>query len=73
MSSVMERLLSMWKERLKALRLPRLRLPMLREWRGVCCDRGEEEAVVVEFDGVSLVDQQDDELDLAKRDGVSAG
>ena len=32
----------------------------------------EEEVVVVEFDGVSLVDQQDDELDLAKRDGVSA-
>ena len=32
----------------------------------------EEEAVVVEFDGVSLVDLQDDELDLAKRDGVSA-
>ena len=32
----------------------------------------EEEAVVVELDGVSLVDQQDDELDLAKREGVSA-
>ena len=32
----------------------------------------EDEAVVVEFDGVSLVDQQDDELDLAKREGVSA-
>ena len=32
----------------------------------------EEEAVVVEFDGVSPVDLQDDELDLAKRDGVSA-
>ena len=32
----------------------------------------EEDAVVVEFDGVSLADQQDDELDLAKRDGVSA-
>ena len=32
----------------------------------------EEEAVVVEFDGVRLVDQQDDELDLAKREGVSA-
>ncbi|WP_115022077.1 autotransporter outer membrane beta-barrel domain-containing protein [Synechococcus sp. UW69] len=32
----------------------------------------EEGAVVVEFDGVSLVDLNDDELDLAKRDGVSA-
>ena len=32
----------------------------------------EEDAVVVEFDGVSLVDEEDDELDLAKRDGVSA-
>ena len=32
----------------------------------------EEDAVVVEFDGVSLVDLNDDELDLAKRDGVSA-
>ena len=31
-----------------------------------------EEAVFVEFDGVSLADLQDDELDLAKRDGVSA-
>ena len=32
----------------------------------------ESEAVVVEFDGVSYADLQDDELDLAKRDGVSA-
>ncbi len=32
----------------------------------------EEEAVVVEFDGVSLVDLKDDEMDLARRDGVSA-
>ncbi|MCB4411190.1 autotransporter domain-containing protein [Synechococcus sp. MU1611] len=32
----------------------------------------ETEEVVIELDGVSLVDQQDDELDLAKRDGVSA-
>jgi autotransporter-associated beta strand protein len=32
----------------------------------------ESEAVVIELDDVSLVDQQDDELDLAKRDGVSA-
>ncbi|MCB4389849.1 autotransporter domain-containing protein [Synechococcus sp. MU1617] len=32
----------------------------------------EEEAVIVEFDGVSYVDLQDVELDLAKRDGVSA-
>ena len=32
----------------------------------------EEEAVIVEFDGSSYVDLQDDELDLAKRDGVSA-
>ena len=32
----------------------------------------EEEEVAIELDGVSLVDQQDDELDLAKRDGVSA-
>lgn len=31
-----------------------------------------EEAVVIELDDVSLVDLQDDELDLAKRDGVSA-
>lgn len=31
-----------------------------------------EEAAVIELDDVSLVDQQDDELDLAKRDGVSA-
>ena len=32
----------------------------------------EKEAVVIELDDVSLVDLQDDELDLAKRDGVSA-
>ena len=32
----------------------------------------EEEAVVIELDDVSLVDLNDDELDLAKRDGVSA-
>ena len=32
----------------------------------------EEEAIVVEFDGVSFVDLQDDEMDLAKREGVSA-
>jgi hypothetical protein len=32
----------------------------------------EEDAVIVEFDGVSYVDLQDVELDLAKRDGVSA-
>ena len=32
----------------------------------------ESEAVVIEFDGVSYADLQDDELDLAKRNGVSA-
>jgi outer membrane autotransporter protein len=32
----------------------------------------EPEAVVVEFDGVSYADLQDDELDLSKSDGVSA-
>jgi len=32
----------------------------------------EEAAVVVESDGISLVDQKDDELDLARREGVSA-
>ena len=32
----------------------------------------EEEAVVNEFVGLSLIDQQDDELDLAQRDGISA-
>ena len=32
----------------------------------------ESETVVVEFDGVSYFDPQDDELDLAKSDGVSA-
>ena len=32
----------------------------------------EEDAVVVELHGVSFVDLNDDELDLAKRDGVSA-
>ncbi len=32
----------------------------------------ETEEVVFELDGLRLVDQQDDELDLAKRDGVSA-
>ncbi|AII46334.1 hypothetical protein KR49_07725 [Synechococcus sp. KORDI-49] len=32
----------------------------------------EEEAAVVDLDGVSLVDQQDDELNLSKHDGVSA-
>jgi hypothetical protein len=30
------------------------------------------EEIVIEFDGVSFLDQQDAELDLAKRDGVSA-
>ena len=34
--------------------------------------KAESVPVVVEFDGVSLFDQRDDELDLAKRDGVSA-
>jgi outer membrane autotransporter protein len=32
----------------------------------------EEKEVAIELDGVSLVDQEDDELDLAKRDGVSS-
>ena len=39
---------------------------------GAVAIEAEEEDVVVEFDGVSLIDLQDDELDLAKREGVSA-
>ena len=31
----------------------------------------EVDEVVIELDGVSVVDQQDDELDLANRDGAS--
>ena len=32
----------------------------------------EVDEVVIELDGVSVVDQQDDELDLANRDGASS-
>ena len=37
MSSVMEKLLNMWKERLKALRLQMLMLTLV-NGDGVCCD-----------------------------------